>query len=248
MITAAGAGAAYCAVTPQRLRPKNARSPRVLAPVAAHPGVPSPFQPHTHLPGQPQVQEASNQSPFLQSLLLNRTRTNTSSATRSISPPSIASTSLLDHDDFDARSLHSVREDSFFRAYQSPSAFQEYGDPPSPKSFYSAATSSSGGTARNTQSGRRNSYDSIPPLPPGDLHSTSPPSSRERRSIQKLREAGFLDPSGDLHSKASRKKNLAPGVYSSQESVYLSDRATRGEKTVAEIRRDSITVKIILDS
>lgn len=103
--------------------------------------------------------------------------------------------SLLDSDnDCDTHSLASIRQDEFFRSYQTPSALADYLDPPSPKSFYSVATSSSGGTARAIPPGR-SSFDSIPPLPSGDLHSSSPPRSHPGGLLPSL------DFSGDLHSE-----------------------------------------------
>jgi len=135
MITAAGAGASFCTVTPARLRPKTPKSPRG-------------FQPQQH----PQTQQHQTLEPapppFVHNLLLHRTNFTPTSANSVV-----GGASLLDYppsDDWDSVNgdRDSVTDDgSFSSSVQSPTSPDSL-ESPSPKPFYSVATSSSGGTAR----------------------------------------------------------------------------------------------------
>ncbi|KAF8460276.1 ras guanine nucleotide exchange factor domain-containing protein [Kalaharituber pfeilii] len=140
MITAAGAGASFCTVTPARLRPKSPKSPRGLQP-QQHPPLPA-------LPTQTSQQQAAEPAspPFLHNLLQHRTNS------APTSPNSVISgINTLVPDEWDSTASETLEGDSsFYRSSQSPTS-SEFLEPPSPKSFYSVATSSSGGTARGVQ-------------------------------------------------------------------------------------------------
>ncbi|RPB28042.1 ras GEF [Terfezia boudieri ATCC MYA-4762] len=137
MITAAGAGASFCTVTPAQLRPK---SPCGFQP-QQHPKLPSPQtqQRQTLEPAPP---------PFGHNLLLHRTNFTPTSANSVV-----GGTGQLEYpssDDCD--SVNGDRDtvtdnDSLFSSVHSPTSPGSL-ESPSPKSFYSVATSSSGSTAR----------------------------------------------------------------------------------------------------
>ena len=140
MITAAGAGASFCTVTPARLRPKTPKSSRGLQP-QQHPPLPLPqTQQHQALESAP--------PPFLHNLLLHRTNSAPTSANSVV-----GSASPLDYPSSDDwysvnGDRDSVTDDSsLFSSAHSPTS-PDFLESPSPKSFYSVATSSSGDTAR----------------------------------------------------------------------------------------------------
>ena len=157
MITGAGAGASICTVTPARLRPKTPKLPRGSSQPQQLPPLPAQSQP-------PPVQEISVPAPpqFLHNYLLHKTNIHTGSA--------FGGSSVLDPDYWDLIAGDNRADgstNSFFRGSQSPTS-SEFLEPPSPKSFYSVATSSSGGTARGISTVSLEEFTQLPPLPPMD--------------------------------------------------------------------------------
>lgn len=198
MITAAGAGASFCTVTPARLRPKTPKSPR---------GTPTQTR---HQAPEP------TPSPFLHNLLIHRTNSAPTLANSVIIDPSLSDYA----DDWDRVTSDDLSDDlsdddSLFRESNSPTS-AEFIESPSPKSFYSVATSSSGSTARGVQPPN---FDE-PSLFPMDQFTSSPQQSQllqmmwtsnttDSLPFSTSPEAGgFLSGDGDQSPpRGSRKKS-----------------------------------------
>lgn len=154
MITAAGAGASFIAVPPKRLKPKTTRSPR-NTPVSRPSGQQPPrIRPPSSPPSHPQEAtppSAQGPAPSFQSFLFSGSRNSGPSSSEPVAPLPHHHLPVYEESD---RSRSFIDED-FFGLH--PLSQSEDAEPPSPKSFYSAETTSTNSTAK---AGGRSSEDS----------------------------------------------------------------------------------------
>lgn len=153
MITAAGAGASFIAVPPKRLKPKTTRSPR-NTPVSRpstqqQPRIRSPSSPTPH--PQEATPPTQGSAPSFQSFLFSGSRNPGSSSSEPVAPLPHHHLPVYEESD---RSRSFIDED-FFGLH--PLSQTGDAEPPSPKSFYSAETTSTNST---TKAGGRLSGDS----------------------------------------------------------------------------------------
>lgn len=145
MITAAGAGASFIAVPPKRLKPKTTRSPR-NTPVSRpstqlQPRIRSPSSPTPH-PQEATPPNTHGSAPSFQSFLFSASRNPGSSSSEPVAPLPHHHLPVYEESD---RS-RSFIDDDFFNLH--PVSQTEDAEPPSPKSFYSAETTSTNSTTK----------------------------------------------------------------------------------------------------
>lgn len=191
MITATGAGASFIAVPPKRLKPKTTRSsPRntpVSRPSSQQPRIRSPSSPPPPHPQEATPPSAQGSASSFQSFLFSGSRNPVSSSSEPVAPPPHHHLPIYEESD---RSRSFIDED-FFGLH--PLSQTEDCEPPSPKSFYSAETTS---TTSTTKAGGRSSEDStvlptqLSQAPPRKTarklqrpRPSSPPSSQQNLSL-----------------------------------------------------------------
>lgn len=144
MITAAGAGASFIAVPPKRLKPKTTRSPR-NTPVSRpstqqQPRIRSPSSPTPH--PQEATPPTQGSVPSFQSFLFSGSRNPGPSSSEPVAPLPHHHLPVYEESD---RSRSFIDED-FFGLH--PLSQTGDAEPPSPKSFYSAETTSTNSTTK----------------------------------------------------------------------------------------------------
>lgn len=192
MITATGAGASFIAVPPKRLKPKTTRSPRntpVPRPNSQQSRIRSPSSPPPPHPQEASPPSAQGPASSFQSFLFSGSRNPALSSSEPVAPPPHHHLPIYEESD---RSRSFIDED-FFGLH--PLSQNEDQEPPSPKSFYSADTTS---TTSTTKAGNRSSEDStVFPTP----FSQAPP-RKTTRKLQRPRPS----------SPPSSQQNLSLGT------------------------------------
>jgi len=217
MITATGSGGSICAAPPKRLKPKSPKSPRnpPTTRLNQHPRNPSPPSPL-----QSRSVPPHGSTPSSQSFLLSRTNS-LPSTTR---PSPDQHISLLDLEDHNRTSgQHNLVEEDFFGRHPFSTGSLESGhEPPSPRSFYSAATASSAST---TKAGGGRSLEEESPVPPAQLQ--QPPSPEANRKLRRPTRPSSPPSSsgsllGDRVASGSSLRSHGIGSFASYSSSHLS--------------------------
>ena len=220
MITATGSSGSICAAPSKRLKPKSPKSPRnpPTTRLNQHPRNPSPPSPL-----QSRSVPPHGSTPSSQSFLLSRTNS-LPSTTR---PSPDRHISLLDLEDHNRTSgQHSFVEEDFFGRHPFSTGSLESGhEPPSPRSFYSAATASSASTTKAGGGRSLEEESPITPVPPAQLQ--QPPSPEANRKLRRPTRPSSPPPGssgslGDRVASGSSLRSHGIGSFASYSSSHLS--------------------------